>query len=431
MRWRDRPRPRSADRTRTALTGPVRAPRSSAPPWAAAPAVKRGVAWQWPYLQMMLMAAAGFTSFAATLSALPVWEASRGASPAAAGAVTTIMLAATVACQPLVPALLRKVSTPTAVAVGLLALGLPALVLLTAPSAPVLYAVCVVRGFGFAVFTVASALLTSEIAPPHRHGHVTGLYGLAAAVPNLIFVPLSVLIFQQVGFGPVALMAGLVPVLGAPFGWLRFGQAVPRRAVLRRQTSIRAALRSPLAPAVVLCTVTIISGAFVTILPIEQGGYVATVGLLVYGVVGALSRWQVGRWSDRVGITKPLILSCFVAVVGVATLAVGLTLQAVPGTLLGSGLIGAAFGSVQSLTLVSAFARSSEANRPLASTIWNVAFDAGTAIGAVLIGTLSDLFNLWAACGVLGVLVVAAIPAAAASGRTTSASCPTPSRPAA
>ena len=63
------------------------------------------------------------------------------------------------ACQPLVPALLRRTATPTAVAVGLLALGLPTLALLGTPSAPVLPRV---RGpwFGFAIFTVAGAVLT-------------------------------------------------------------------------------------------------------------------------------------------------------------------------------------------------------------------------------------------------------------------------------
>lgn len=366
---------------------------------------------------MMLMATAGFTSFAATLSALPVWAASRGASSAAAGAVTTIMLAATVACQPLVPALLRQVATPVAVAIGLLALGVPTLVLLTSSSALMLYAVCVVRGFGFAVFTVASAMLTSEVAAPGQHGRVAGLYGLAAGVTNLVFVPLSVLILQRAGFSPVALIAGVVPVLGATLGWLTFGRPVARAAVVKGLASIAGAVRRTLPPAAVLCSVTILSGAFVTVLPMRQAGYLATVGLGVYGVVGALARWQVGRWADRVGIARPLVLACLVGVGGVGSLATGLTLAVSAATLVGSALIGAAFGAVQSLTLVSAFARSSEANRPLASTIWNVAFDAGTAIGAVLVGTLADLLNLWAACAAIGLLVLAAIPAAAASGR--------------
>ena len=79
---------------------------------------ERAPLWaQWPVARMMLMATTGFTGFYVTLSALPAWIASRGISTASAGATTTVMLAATVVCQPLVPALLRRVTTTAVVSV--------------------------------------------------------------------------------------------------------------------------------------------------------------------------------------------------------------------------------------------------------------------------------------------------------------------------
>src|ERR1700733_723086 len=185
---------------------------------------------QWPVTRMMLMATTGFTGFFVTLSALPAWIASQGASTASAGATTTVMLAATVVCQPLVPALLRRVSTTAVVALGMVLLGAPAPALIWANSGAGLYAICVVRGIGFAIFTIAGTVSTGEIAPPGRHGELAGLYGLAAAIPNVVLVPVSVLLLHAVGFWPVAVLAAL-PVPGALLaigaGWRRNAPDVP------------------------------------------------------------------------------------------------------------------------------------------------------------------------------------------------------------
>lgn len=376
---------------------------------------------QWPCLRMVLMAAAGFTGFFVMLSSLPAWSASHGTSTASAGAATTVMLAATVLFGPLVPSLLRRVPTATTVAIGLIALGLPAPALIWAPTGPPLYGICVIRGVGFAVFTVAGTLMTSEIAPPGRHGQVTGLYGLAAAVPSLIMIPLGVLLLHEVGFWPIALIAAL-PALGATLalgsGWRRVtGPVVDAQPTARRET--RSAISRTLAPAAVLCAITIVGGAIVTILPIERpAGSVATVGLLLYGIAGALARWQSGVWVDRVGTIRPLVGTCVVAIVAIVALAAGLTTGADSVTLLSCAAIGAAYGSVQCLTLVSAFARTGEKNRAVASAVWNAAFDAGTATGATLITALTATpLGLSGGFAVLAVLVAATLPAGVASGR--------------
>jgi MFS family permease len=385
------------------------------------PAAQRRLTREWPCVRMLLMGAAGFTGFFATLSALPAWIAARGTSAASAGAATTVMLAATVLVQPLVPALLRRMSTTATMAIGLLALGLPAPALLWASTGLPLYGVCVLRGVGFAVFTVAGAVMTGEVAPPGRHGEVTGLYGLSAAVPNLVMVPLAVLLLREVGFWPIALLAA-VPVLGAAPGW----HGGPRRVTAGLATDgaadgpdTRAALASTLAPATVLCAVTIVGGAVVTILPIQRAtGYVAAAGLLVYGLAGALARWQAGVWVDRVGVAWPLVATCLLTVAGVLVLAAGLSTGADPLTLVACAVVGGTYGAVQSLTLVSSFARAGTANRPVASALWNAAFDAGTGLGALLVGVLAATsLGLWGAFAVLALLVAATVPAGVASGR--------------
>jgi predicted MFS family arabinose efflux permease len=381
---------------------------------------------QWPVARLMLMATTGFTGFFVTLSTLPAWVASRGASTASAGATTTVMLAATVVCQPLVPALLRRVPTTTVVALGMVALGAPAPALIWAGSGAGLYAICVVRGVGFAIFTIAGTVSTGELAPPGGHGELAGLYGLAAAIPNVVFVPVSVLLLHNVGFWPVAVLAAL-PVPGALFaigaGWRRTDASTHRDpAPARDETGPRsaaaAAVRRALAPAAVLCALTIAGGAIVTILPISRSGFVATAGLALFGAMAAAARWQAGARVRRHGIGVLLPSACVTAAVGLLALAAGLSGGGTVAVLVGCLVAGVGFGAAQSLTLVSAFARTGPRARATASAVWNVAFDAGTAAGAVLIGAMiATSLGIWGSFAVLAALAIAGVPLAFVSGR--------------
>ena len=364
------------------------------------------------------MTVAGFTGFFVTLSSLPAHVAAAGNSTASAGATTTVMLAATVLFQPVVPALLRRLSTPATMAVGLVALGLPAPLLIWTSSGAGLYSICLLRGVGFAVFTVAGAFMASEVAPPGRQGEVAGLYGLAAAIPYVIMIPLSVLVLHAVGFWPIAAIAGL-PAVGAALalgGGRRRVALEPNQAVPAGAT--RRAIARSILPAAVLYAITAASGAVVTILPIVSSELVATVGLLVLAAASAVARWQAGAQVDRPGRRWLLAAACSVVIVGLLALSAGLSGPSDGVVLVACALLGVGYGSVQSLTLVSAFARTTPSERPVASAVWNGAFDAGTATGAILIGALSATgIGWWGAFAVLAVLVAAVMPAAVSSTR--------------
>ena len=363
------------------------------------------------YLPMMAMAAAGFTGFAATLSALPAWAADQGGSPAAAGAVTTVMLVATVLAQPLVPAMLRRLPTPATISVGLILLGVPSLALLAESTGALLYLVCVIRGVGFAILTVAGAVYITEIAPPERRGRAAGLFGLSAGLPQVVLVPVSVLLVQQVGLWPVVLIAAVVPTLGAALG-RRAPHAPFRSADAKGARPLGSVVRVVSAPSAVLLAATVVGGAVLTIVPIERpDGYLATLALFAYGSASALCRWLAGSLTDRVGVRRPFVTASAVMIVGIVALSAGLTGTNDLAVVAGALCTGAAFGAVNSITLVWAFARVDPADRPVASTMWNASFDAGTAIGAVLIGALAaSPLGLWGAFLVLAAMVAAVIP---------------------
>ena len=371
--------------------------------------------WRLPAIRrLVLLTLLGFTGFAATLASLPWRAVDGGASPSAAGLVTTVMLGVTVAVQFLVPALERRLGAGRTLAIGVLALGAPSpLYLVSADLAPML-AVSAVRGVGFAVLTVLGSASTAVLAPPERHGEAVGLYGLAIAVPNLLVTPGAVALAQNVAFWPVVVLA-TCPVLALPAA-LAVG-AEHRPQVGPGGADGRRAARAALVPSAVLLTVTLAGGGVTTYLPIERpDGYLTAAVLLLFGVTAAAGRWRVGRVADRTGTRALLPATVVLAVVGLVVLAVGLARRADVLLLAGAAVFGLAYGAVQNLTLVVSFARARGRGTSAVSAVWNAAFDTGTGIGALVVGALAAAgMGVPGALGACAGLVAVCLPLAVAA----------------
>jgi predicted MFS family arabinose efflux permease len=142
----------------------------------------------------------------------------------------------------------------------------------------------------------------------------------------------------------------------------------------------------------------------------------ATVALLLFGLTGAVTRWRAGMLADRLGSRILLPLALVIAAVGMVLTALGL--WAGPAWVLtGAAVFGAGFGATQNLTLLAAFARAGEGGTTTASAMWNIAFDAGTAIGALALGFLAAGIGLDWTYVVVAALLAAALPVASAAAR--------------
>jgi predicted MFS family arabinose efflux permease len=361
--------------------------------------------------ELVLLSVLGFTGFSATLASLPWWAVHGGASPTAAGLVTTVMLGVTVVVQFLVPAVERRLGTGRTLAIGLLALGAPSpMYLLSTDLAPMLV-VSAVRGIGFGVLTVIGAALTAVLAPPARHGEAVGLYGLAVAAPNLLVVPGAVALAQNVAFWPVVVLA-TCPVLAVPLALVIGAGRRPR--VAHDEAGGRRVALSAVLPSVILLVITLAGGGVTTYLPIERpDGYLATLVLLLFGLTAAWGRWRVGRFADRAGTRLLLPGTVLLGVVGLVALAAGLWRGADVLLLAGAAVFGTAYGAVQNLTLVVAFARARGHGASTVSAVWNAAFDTGTGIGAVVVGALAATgMGVPMALGVCAALIAVCLPLA-------------------
>jgi predicted MFS family arabinose efflux permease len=177
-----------------------------------------------------------------------------------------------------------------------------------------------------------------------------------------------------------------------------------------------------LAPSAVLLVVTAAGGGLVTFLPIERpDGRLATAALLAFGTASALARWRSGLLADRVGTRVLLPVAVTAAGIGMG----GVALSLVGGRsydallLVAAAVFGVGYGGVQNVTLVVAFHRAGAAGAPVASALWNAAFDSGTAMGAFAVGAVAATgLGLPWTMAVSAALVLAVLPVALLLGRS-------------
>jgi MFS family permease len=387
-----------------------------------------------PFLAVLAATLAAFGGYALLLPVLPLWAGAGGAAPGAAGAVTGVFMAATVVSQLGVPTLLRRVGHRAALAIGCLALGLPAALLPLSSALPALFGVAVVRGVGFGVLTVAGAALVADLVPPAVRGRATGVYGVALGLPQLVLLPGSVWAWTVLGPTPVLLVGAALPLLALPALRLLPRRVVPAgtppevpaevpstpvparsgAATPPPPTGVRA-LRRAAGPWLVMVVCAASAGGVITVLPLAGAGTASAVALFALTAAQLLGRSVSGEVADRrrPGRVTPWALLVVAAGAGVVALGADTPVAVVAG----AALVGLGFGGVQNDTLVTLFARAGPSGSGRASTVWNTAYDTGTGLGATALAAVLGAAGTSASFLVAAVACVVALPAALAGTR--------------
>lgn len=210
---------------------------------------------------------------------------------------------------------------------GAALMGRPALALLAGGRLViVLVLVSLVRGFGFGLGTVESAL-TAMLLLPERRGEGLGLYGVVDSLPGAVALPSGVWLAGHYGYATVVLMAAVIALVPlALFRWLpdsrsvSGGGASPGQepgilAVLRHRGERRLTF--------VFAATTVPAGVVVSFLPLAAGAAanVAAMGLLTQALTATIGRWWAGRHGDRHGHAGLLVPGLAIASRGMAAMA--------------------------------------------------------------------------------------------------------------
>ncbi|MFI7135261.1 MFS transporter [Nonomuraea sp. NPDC050153] len=323
---------------------------------------------------MMAASAAGLLGFYLLYATVPLYAATGGAGEIGAGAATGAMMLATVLAELAVPWLLSRIGYRAATGLGLVLLGLPALLLPLSPALPLVLPVALLRGAGLGILVVAGTALTAELVPAERRGEGLGLYGVAVGVPSILGLPVGLWAGGAAGFTAVFVAAGVVSLAGlAAVAGLPSTRPAPVGA---RHLGGRGLA----GPALVFTGVTVATGVMVTFLPLAGSPELASAALLAQSLATPVARWLAGRYGDRHGSGRLLAPGVLAAAAGIA-LQIG-TGDAVP-VVAGMALFGAGFGVLQNATLAVMFERGEASG---VSALWNLAYDAGMGVGAMGFG---------------------------------------------
>lgn len=364
----------------------------------------------------------GFSGFAVLMPVAPLWAVHGGADEGGAGLVNGVLLTVTVLTQFTVPALLRRFGWGPVLATGLFLLGAPALGMVVSDALPAILALSAVRGVGFGILTVTGSAAVAELSDPETRGAAVGAYGLSIAGPQVVLLPLGSWVAESVGFTVVFAVAAL-PLLGAPAA-LALGRVLgdfPRQERSDTDTGTgtpRVAI-TLLRPMILLVGVTLAGGAVLTFGPqMVRDPAVVIPALALLELTAAIVRWWIGGVADRYGAERFVAPFVVLTVIGVTGVGWAVHEQSVPLLLLGSVLLGSAYGGLQNLTLVMSFAAVTRRHIGLASAMWNVGFDLGSALGSVAVGAIAVRAGFPVALVAAGVFALLTLPLAVRWRRT-------------
>lgn len=358
-----------------------------------------GSVWTVPgMVAIALVALTGFSGYAALLPVAPLWAVEGGADSAGAGLVNFVLLGSTVATQFAVPWAIGRVGWARVLSLGMVLLGVPSLLHLLSDALLPTLALSAARGVGFGILTVAANAAAVLLVTPQRRGAAVGAYSAALSVPNVVFMPLGAWVAQSWGFVP-AFAAGAIPLLGIP-ACIVVARHLPHRSTHHPDSPADEApvmagtAAAMLRPTLILLAVTLAGGAVITFAPqLVARPWLSAAGLMAMGLVSAIARWRIGGVTDRIGVDRlvapfvvltVLVLGAFAWVVREPV-----TSGQAPVWILTCALLGLCYGGLQNLTMLQAFAAAGPRRVGAASAVWNAGFDAGTACGALLVGTVA------------------------------------------
>lgn len=329
-------------------------------------------------------------SFYLLFPVAPLLVVRLGGNGAQAGFATGIIMLTTLVAEYSSTFLQRRFCGRTLLGVALLLLGAPSALLGFAASPAAVLGISGLRGLGLGLLLVVSATMIAESLPPEKRSAGLSLYGVIAGLPAILVLPIGPWLLGSLGPYATALIGGSAAALGAP-GLLAKGGSKNSN----RDVSLAKMLRGSdiLRPTFALLCVAAATGISTSLLPlVHSWATPATIalGLFVHSIGAVLARGLSGRVIAAAAQTRTLQAGIALTVFGLLALAVamnGLVL------VVAMGLLGSGFGLVQNPTFVLLLWCAGDGTQGEVSALWNLAYDAGLGLGAVLFGIVAGVIG--------------------------------------
>jgi MFS family permease len=361
-----------------------------------------------------------FTSMHLLLATLPLYVVALGGTVSDAGIVLACFTLTAVIVRPWIGRLSDRRTKKTIMLVGAVITAVSSLLYEPAHTVPLLMAVRVLHGVGWAAFGTAASALAADLAPLPRRGEAMGYFGVGMNVAMAVGPALGVYLVGRTGYGALFLTA---MVLSAAAALTTAGIVEPKREPGHdaHQLGWRSfILPSALFPSVVLFTNALTYASVVALLPLfAEEAKLGNPGLFftVFSVVVLVLRGPLGKLSDRHGrvvVVAPGLVFTFVALLVLSQA------QSTAAMLVVAVLYAIGVGAAQPTLMAMTVDRAGPQERGAAMGTFTTAMDLGIGVGSVVWGVVAQAFGfpaMYVAASLMGLVGVAVLLTGAAQAR--------------
>jgi MFS family permease len=345
------------------------------------------------------------------VATLPVYVISLGGSKADAGLVSGLATFTAMLFRPFAGWLTDAWRRRPLVLIGTSCYGLASVVYLLAGSIPQLLVGRFVHGVGLSCYTTSTNTYVADIAPLRRRAEAMGLFSAAQAVGFIIGPVVGFMLVEAAGFQHLFYLSGGL-ALTAFFVSLFVRERRLCEAIKPQPWSLSTGIMAIDALPVTwiaLCTGmgfgTVCS--FISIFAQLRGVANPGIYFMVQAIAVLISRTFSGCLADRHGRVAAIVPGIVLMAIAILILPWAHGLR---DFLISAGLFGIGFGTAQPATMALLIDQIRLEQRGLATSTYFMGFDAGNAMGAVLMGLISTYLGfgvMWllaAVCTLLGLL---------------------------
>lgn len=355
--------------------------------------------WTRAFALLCLAEFLGYAQHFALQPALPLYITQLGGSPFIVGLVIAAFGVTSVISRPIIGYWIDRWSETGVMVIGMVGQAASIFFCFFPVSAAVIFSNAL-RGVAWSGMTAAGYTLLATAAPPERRGEANGYFGGVQSSATIIFPAVALWIVDAPlgGFRAVFFFAMALVLSGAVAAWA-LSRATPARVRLAKfdasepwwREILNVVDRDILSAALLIFTLNLslpCFSSFVVLYAREMGVSHFAWYYVAVGLTSALGRPLLGRFSDKLGAGRSLIIAfgletTALLIMPLATDLVGLMLS---GSL---WFMGAAIGGARILALAMESAPAARRGRAMAS--FSTAFPLSNGTGALINGIVVDL----------------------------------------